>query len=218
MRATIAFVIAGLVLVSGQFAAADLVAFYDFAGAGVSSSDADAGSTASDVTVNGIDGPTGGVEDGQVRYVAEDVKGSLASAIAENDYLGFSITAVSNMPTFDTMEFEAWVTHVNANPPDRYQLQVSTDDATYVDVDGTKFVSATKTWETLMFDMSGVTALDAGQTLYLRLYAYGASDSSSFESTRAGLQRNIALTTIPEPASLALIGIGGLLMASRRRA
>lgn len=60
------------------------------------------------------------------------------------------------------------------------------------------------------------TVLDGASTASIRLTFEGATGAASNTGARAVFD-NVVITAIPEPASLALLGLGGLILVGRRR-
>lgn len=96
-------------------------------------------------------------------------------------------------------------TGFNAN-----QLAWSTDGFTFTDFGST--YAPNTTFGLISFDLSTVDALDNAPTVTLRLTVNGATSTS-------GNNRfdNIQINAIPTPGALALMGLGGFLIARRRR-
>jgi hypothetical protein len=96
-------------------------------------------------------------------------------------------------------------TGFNAN-----QLAWSTDGVNFTDF-GSTYAPASS-FDIITYDLSSVDALDNAATVSLRLTVNGASSVS-------GNNRfdNIQINAIPTPGAFALMGLGGLLIARRRR-
>lgn len=96
-------------------------------------------------------------------------------------------------------------TGFNAN-----QLAWSTDGVNFTDF-GSTYAPASS-FALVSFDLSTVDALDNAPTVTLRLTVNGASSVS-------GNNRfdNIQINAIPTPGTVALLGLGGLIIARRRR-
>ena len=95
---------------------------------------------------------------------------------------------------------------------DDVDLFYSTDNVTFTkfaDVDNPDASAAVKT-----YDFSAIDALDGDSSVFFRLVLNGAQNASGTAEFD-----NIQLNAVPEPSSLAMLGIGGmaLLGANRRR-
>lgn len=137
--------------------------------------------------------------------------GNLSTAINNNDYYQFGVTLDPNYEA-DFTQFTTRLDRSNTGPPTTHLLVSNDNFATFTDL-GTNGISATGATETWNFNVTGLTG-----TILFRIYGYGATSSAGtmdFENTLvlSGSEPRL----IPEPASFALLTLGGALIAVRRR-
>ncbi|MCA9077961.1 MAG: PEP-CTERM sorting domain-containing protein [Planctomycetaceae bacterium] len=122
-----------------------------------------------------------------------------------------------------TMEFsmDGWYDPIltfggrrTGNGFDTNQLLYSTDGVTFTQFGGDFDTVQGVNYQTFLFDLSTINALDNISTAYLRIQWDGASNSSGTASID-----NIQINAVPEPASLAMVGLAccGFIVVSRRR-
>jgi len=99
-----------------------------------------------------------------------------------------------------------------------HQWAYSFDDSSYTLIDNAVSRVGNGTSD---FDFSGTSALQnipASSTVYLRYYASGQTSTGGWGFTSAGFSVDGAVTqTIPEPATMSLLGLGALAMVLRRK-
>lgn len=95
-------------------------------------------------------------------------------------------------------------------------VSYSTDGVNYTAA-STYSITADSTYRLRTVDLSSIGAIEFASTVYLKITLSGFSATSSTGNTRVD---NILIdgTFIPAPGSLALVGLGGLVAARRRRA
>ncbi len=94
------------------------------------------------------------------------------------------------------------------------QLSWSTDGSTFTDFDVT-WDGRPTTFFTVTRDLSGVAAVENQPNVYIRLTLNGATGGGG-NNRFDNVQFNA--TAVPAPGALALLGLGGLVAARRRRA
>lgn len=214
---------------------ADVLAQYTFTGVSDSnpapSADANTGSNASTFTAGtgfgvgalftsgsaGNPAPSRGV-------FSQFVANSAADAITGNDYYQFTLTPVGdNQITYANLTFDIAARRANANVASNtatfFVRSNANGDNNFATTLGspasTDAVVSTGavTFSPVNIDLASLGTISSPVTF--RIYVHDLIDSSDANN----LIDNVVLngTVIPEPASLALFGLGGLLIAARRR-
>lgn len=195
-------------------AQADLIAEWDFAGnVGDEVSDnADTlGSGISSAVIMRGAGITASANAG--RFNANNwTQPDFAGAFANGDYFSMTITADASS-TFDVSDW-AFKFERSSTGPTEWALY-SSADAYNTAIDSYTALGNSSQADTL----SGQTGLSS---VTFRFYGWGntaTAGSAGFEGSGFDLQFNGTVTTIPEPTTIALIGLGlGGMLAIRRRA
>ena len=226
------FAVAIVVGLAGM-AGADVIADYNFGvdnGDGsytttLASADSDVNTTASDLVLgDGLDGTVArfstttdgkGREGGNplpaYRFTSDNF--NLDGSFASDDYIEFQITAdAGDLAPWDQLSIDRQRSNSTEYPID---LQTSTDGVTFGSFGLLGDISTDDAFETGTIDLSGLGALATGETMYFRLFIRG--DAVQFPDARSLLVDNIQVSVVPEPATMALLGIGGLGVLIRRK-
>ena len=157
---------------------------------------------------------------------------TLANAITANDYAGFVLTNNSGQDAeLETMTFDWWFNSPNASGTQYYRVHGLSDVNGFIDgqefgtrelgegsTPGVSFNAHDSAAEALnvSFDISSLGTLADGEAIEFRVYLV---DNRSGTFSPDQLIDNITIngTLVPEPGSLALLGLGTLLVARRRR-
>jgi hypothetical protein len=208
------YMLATAVVMVGLSANAALIAEYTFAGSSYASSDADASSTASDISNGGgltlsFETRTAGVRGNPVpsiKYLSGDVYND--GSVLDNDYIAFTVTANSGSITFDSMSF--WY----SGGADKDVVYVFSSQSGFASVGSAIDVIAIDGSLDYTVSLSGLTEAAESSTTEFRLYF---DTSASFSAER--FIDNMSVTSaIPEPATLGMVAsAGALLMLLRRR-
>ncbi|MEX0653001.1 MAG: PEP-CTERM sorting domain-containing protein [Phycisphaeraceae bacterium] len=234
-RGCVAVIAAVLAPLAGAPSAAnaDEIAVYDFgtvAAPTYNSADADANSTATAFTRAAGLGTSGdnwpntlnGINTGDGNPAPEfaqkptGVANSQAEALSNDSYWSFTISPNTGFHVdLDSLTFDVLV----ANPsfPINYYVSSSVDG--FDSPIGGVVTGATGNYTVARdpIDLSGAAYQSLTETVEFRMYLW-SPESGGTAGSRWGFD-NVTLngSVIPEPASLALLGAGGLLMLMRRR-
>lgn len=148
-----------------------------------------------------------------------------STAWAIGDYYQFATSSVG----YENLSFSIDATSSNTGPRD-FTVAYSTDGLSFIDIANYSVLansSPNPVWNgttasalyTTVVDLSSVAALDNAATVYFRVVQNSAVSANGGTVAAGGTSRvdNIVVegTLIPEPASLALLALGGLMLRRR---
>lgn len=156
------------------------------------------------------------------------LKSYSATGWAVADYYQFKTTSVG----YGNIVIDFDATSSNTGPRD-FNLQYSTDGTTYTTFTAYSVLAnaaPNPTWSSLpanyrpehhfSFNLSSVTAINNATDLYFRLTVNSAVSANGGAIATGGTSRldnfTVVGSVVPEPASLALLAIGGLALIRRR--
>jgi len=222
--------LAGLMVGSTE-ASADVLTSYDFVGG--SAAQTSGVLTGSNVTTG--TGPTiVAAGTGYAKESTSPTTASLALAIPAEDYIEFTVSTSSvQTATLTTFTFDWWLNSPNATGTQSYSVYALSDVNGFVD--GQQFGSKTlgeggtpgvgfnahdaegKALG-LSFNIAALGPLTTNDSITFRIYFVDnrTGVSSPFHAVD-NVTVNGTVTEVPEPGSLALLGLGGLMVARRRR-
>ena len=214
-KLTLASLTAAGLMLGAASAHADVLADFDFAPAGdPTSDDTDAGSNAGAFTINSganegsASGDIGFSSGGEQAFVRTDA----TSGVGDDDFFSFTITADAGMTlNLDNIVLDAILTTTGTAPE-------PTGDSTVFVTDESNNVFGSTT-----FDTGGVT--NSSGTISLGITGVTSQtfrfffDDTVDDGGDINRLNSVVLngTVIPEPASLALLGLGGLMLLPRRK-
>jgi hypothetical protein len=235
---------AGLTLGFADTSEAALLAGYNFDGNSLSSIDTDANSVASDIVLGfspndsnplvndntlsfitsgggSTDGPsgffTGTANSDALSFNNVDYEEQEGDALADGQFVAFTLTAAP-LTTLD-LEQLSYGHARSGSAPRRLSVYTQLAGETGFTEQKDSANNGTTTFNSndyFTLDLSSITGFDSATSVEFRLVFH--DDNSSPGS---GYLENIAVsgtaTVIPEPASLALLGLGGLCLAGGRR-
>jgi hypothetical protein len=138
-----------------------------------------------------------------------------ATAITDNDYLQFSFTVeAGQMVDMGILSWREYSRNTTRGASD-WSIFVSYDDFATSDLMGTGIVTDNFDYYEQSVDLSSEATLLASDTATIRLYMYGKTHVSAFNSEQ-GFD-SFSLATVPEPSTTALLGLGGFALILRRR-
>lgn len=203
-------------------ASAATIASYDFL-TDTSSSDAEANSTANDFAATGTAFGAAARSSGSLNFFTRDG----VTAFSAADYVGFTV----DIDTGYELDLSALAFGYNANKANNavadgntatYSVRTSADGFTS-DLAGTYSANpdvvntSGDATETASFDLSGAAFQDLTGTFEVRIYSVLSVSSFEFINRYDDVLLTGDTALVPEPGSLALLGLGGLLIVRRRR-
>lgn len=211
-------------LASAPAAQADVLASYAFTGFNPASGDTHAESVASNVAVGpGVNAPiisAGGNE--FVGASGDTTAGSEADSLTEGDYISFTVTpSVGYQLNLTNLTFNASTSWGGSTPATwNVALYSSVGGFTssaqlhhYGEPDG----STGNAWVPQNVDLSSAAFQGLTGTIEFRIYFWDGAGGSTSNVRVDDIVLNGAAELVPEPASVALLGLGGAAALIRRR-
>lgn len=215
ITASLAVVCLALLTAAAQ---ADVLAYYDNDAGGTQSDwmkveTVDPGVTAGDLSLNGLNFSTGS-------NTIWQRPSDLDASTSDNDYTEFTISAVSGtIAQIDSITFGHYYTGSGTLPTIYWDVQVDTGSG-FVDVGSAQDATSTAvpSPEEPEFATVSLGLTDVSSATF-RVYVYdddGAGENNSNIFTRTKTFQ-VDGQVVPEPTSMALLGVGGLMIAGGRR-
>lgn len=193
---------------------AAILANYNFTSA-TASVDADANSTASSFTSNY--GSNSGLSGAGNYFVRVQVTPPLTDPVTTTNYFTFTVTAASGF-TLNLTDLALKTALVDPNQPSGTTFVRSSVDGFAFDLGSyTQTGTSGSDFTNRSIDLTGA-AYQNLSSITFRIYHYDDTDSTSSTGLVHRID-DVVLngSAIPEPASLAILGLGGLSMLVRRR-
>lgn len=201
-----------------------IVAQYPFTASSLSSTDADANSSATDLTKGWsnifIDTANGNAAPAIEFPTDNNNTNSAALAVTNNHYLEFTVTPNLGFPLYlDELTFDlaadglssiggGFTTHVFVRSSlDSYATTIGSEFSNGV---SDKVIGP---FEAQTLDLSAPAYQGLTSPITFRVYSWAGSSST----TKGALLDNVTLTTVPEPATIGLMTLGATGMLLRRR-
>ncbi|HEX8372451.1 MAG TPA: PEP-CTERM sorting domain-containing protein [Chthoniobacterales bacterium] len=211
------------ILALGAAATADVVARYDFSASSAASSDPDANSTASAITVGAgfsslTFSTTWGNPAPSLSIVSSetDSPNTQGGAVTANDYITFTITPNVGTLSFSSLTVDlANFTTDGTFPTENFFLR-SSRNSFASNIGGAVQVAASSNgaFTNAVFELSGVAFQNIAVPVEFRLYVF----DNTTNAARGALIDNITVNTVPEPSTYAMLfGGAGLVFVVMRR-
>jgi hypothetical protein len=212
--------ITALVLIASS-SFGELLLAWDFAGAAGNETTSNSSYNAANINVSTLSRGAGLTANGNPdRFNAYGFSTALNDSISGNDYFTFTVSAISDPFSLSSLNFN--VQRSTTSGPSNWTVRTSAD-AYATDVASFTTLGAVNTTYALSADLSGNSALQNLATpLTVRIFGWGGSSTvgnAGFEGTGQDIQVNGTTgTPIPEPSTLALLGLGfSTLLGLRKR-
>ncbi len=156
----------------------------------------------------------------------QDGTSALGGVTPTTDYIGFTLTVdaggVLSMTSL-TFNWGYGSNQTSITSDAGYELYANIDGAGFSLIESDSIASATYNagdftlGTSANIDLTGLAATADGGNIEFRLHSYTSANNDSGVTAYEQFQFNGDVTSVPEPSSTALLGLGGLALILRRR-